>query len=78
MRESVIYQRILREGRQEGRQIAFEEEAKRILILLGSEHLGPLPATVNEVLDGIHDHERIEQLIKRINSVSSWDELLAE
>jgi len=74
MKESVTYQKILREGRTEGRA----EEAKRILKRLGSRRFGKPDAHIEAALDAIADLERLEQLSDRVLEVTGWEELLAQ
>jgi hypothetical protein len=73
MKESVTYQAILEEGRNEG-SVA---EAKRLLLLLGTTRFGPPDASVRTRIERIDDVERLEQLTVRLLVVSNWDELLA-
>ena len=101
MRESTIYQAILREGRQEGlqegreeglqegrqeglqeglqegRRGALVEEARRILMLLGSDRWGAASADVNARVQEIQDHLELGRLIKHISKASSWEELIS-
>jgi hypothetical protein len=70
MRESVTYQAILQEGR--------EEEARAILRRLGTKRFGPPSETARAVLEGISGIERLERLSERLLDVESWEELLAD
>ncbi len=74
MKESVTYQKILREGRAEGRA----EEAKRILKRQGSKRFGQPDALIEAAIDAIADLERLEQLSDRVLEVTGWEELLAQ
>ncbi len=74
MKESVTYQKILREGLAEGRA----EEAKKILRRQGSKRFGKPDPWVDAAIDSTSDLERLEQLVDRILDVQSWDELLDE
>src|SRR5262245_4926015 len=65
MRESVVYQRILKEGR--------AEEAQRVVLELGRQRFGEPPETVRVVLEGISDLDRLERMIGRILQVASWE-----
>ncbi len=69
MKESVTYQKILREGR--------AEEARRILRRLGGKRFGKPDAHIEAALDAIADLERLEQLSDRVLEVTAWEELLA-
>lgn len=72
-RESSTYQAILDEGRTEGRV----SEARRLLLALGTEKLGPPTATVMMALEDLDDLETLERLIRRILTAATWQELLA-
>jgi len=74
MKESVTYQKILREGRAEG----LVEGERRILRRLGGERFGMPDAHIEAALDAIADLERLEQLSVRVLHVKTWDELLAQ
>jgi hypothetical protein len=68
MKESSTYQAILDEGRL--------EEARRILLTLGTDAFGaPDEGTIARI-DSASDHERIEQWICRVRSASTWHDLL--
>src|SRR5271157_1408983 len=72
MKESVTYQKILREGRAEG----LVEGERRILRRLGGERFGMPDAHIEAALNAIADLERLEQLSDRVLEVTTWDELL--
>ncbi len=78
MKESTTYQAILREGLQEGRAEGAVREARKILLLLGSKHLGQPGARTQTALAKIADLARLEALIDRIGMVETWHALLAE
>jgi len=82
MKESVTYQKILREGLAEGRAVGLAvgraEEAKKILRRQGSKRFGKPDPAIDAVIDSTSDLERLEQLVDRILDVQSWDELLDE
>jgi hypothetical protein len=69
MKESVTYQKIVREGR--------EEEARAILLRLGRKRFGPPSPEAEAALAGITAIERLEALSERLLDVESWEELLA-
>jgi predicted transposase YdaD len=69
MRESSTYQAILDEGR--------TEEAKRILIRLGSKRFGPPDAVTRSAIETIVSIDRLEKLTEQLQDTSSWEELLA-
>src|SRR5262249_20873521 len=62
MKESATYQKILAEGRAEGRA----EEARRILLRQGRRPFGPPPPEVVAAIEAIADPERIERLAERM------------
>jgi hypothetical protein len=75
MRESTTYQKILREGLEEGR-IA---EARRFLIVLGSERFGEPDERSVAALEAIGSVERLEALGRRMitdPTIGGWNDLL--
>jgi hypothetical protein len=74
MQESTTYQKILRDGRTEGR-IA---EARRMLLRLGTKRFGDPDAATVAALEVIEDIDRLEALGERIldTDVHNWAELL--
>jgi predicted transposase YdaD len=87
MKDSTTYQKILREGRQEGIQEGIQEglnmgelrEARRFLIMLGTERLGEPRADVLEALAAIPSVERLESLGRRLvkdPAIGKWDDLV--
>jgi len=73
MRESDTYLAILDEGRDEGRL----EEAKKWLLELGREQLGPPDESVTAAITALMDLERLGRMRSRLLKVGSWQELLA-
>src|SRR5262249_38960733 len=69
MRDSSTYQMILEEGR--------AEEARHFVVLLGTERFGPPDAAALTTLESIRDVARLEQLGRRLFTVTGWGELLA-
>jgi predicted transposase YdaD len=82
MKESTTYQRILREGRQEGRKegetAGRVNEAQRILRLQGTKRFGEPSLATAAALEGIEDVGRLEALGERIldPDLHNWDDLL--
>jgi hypothetical protein len=74
MRESSTYQAILAEGRDEG-AIA---EAKKVLRLQGDDAFGPPNARTAVLIDRLNDLTRLEELLKRVRTAGSWQELLRQ
>jgi predicted transposase YdaD len=74
MKESTTYQAILQEGRIEG-GIA---EARRILLIQGTERFGEPDANTVAALEATEDLDRLESLGKRILKfdIQDWDGLL--
>ncbi len=74
MHQSTIYERILMEGRVEGRL----GEAQRFVRRLGKQKFGEPDPACAAVLDGIQDVDRLEALGDRIllPEVKSWEDLL--
>jgi len=78
MKESTTYQAIVAEGLAEGRVQGRAEEARRLLLLLGEEQFrAPADATTRAAVEAIGEVERLEELIRRVSRVGSWQELLA-
>lgn len=72
MKESSTYQSILEEGEEKGRI----EEARRILLILGSKRFGEADAQTQAALTKITSQQQLEQLAARVLEVESWHELL--
>ena len=79
MKESSTYQAILQEGRAEGRAEGQVEgavaEAKKLLLLRGDEVFGPPDDRIAALIEQIDDSTQLEELFKRVRTVSSWQEL---
>lgn len=65
MEESSTYQAIMR------------KEARRLLLLLGEEKLGPPSEAAIAAVNAFEHVEQLEQVGKRLLHVDSWEELLA-
>jgi hypothetical protein len=52
-------------------------EARTMLLELGAEKFGPVPAEVEATIQAIEDIPELRRLTKRVIAVSSWQELLA-
>jgi len=76
MEESTTYQAILARGRDEGEHEGVLKEARRMLLLLGEDHLGRADAATTAAVQAINDVPQLEQLAKRVYAVTSWQELL--
>ncbi|MGC8639159.1 MAG: Rpn family recombination-promoting nuclease/putative transposase [Isosphaeraceae bacterium] len=74
MKESVTYQKILREGRAEGRA----EEVKRVLKRQATKKFGKPSPRFESAIDSILDLEKLEQLTERVLDAASWEELIGE
>ncbi len=70
--ESVLYQKIIRQGKAEG-EIS---EARKMLLLQGRSRFGEPPPEAVAALDALSDVSRLEELGVRLLSASSWQELL--
>ena len=73
MRESVTYQIILEEGREEGRV----EEARNLLRQIGSQRLGPPDTGVTAALATIDDLTVLHRMASAVLHANTWQELLA-
>jgi hypothetical protein len=79
MKESTTYQKILREGRMEGLEEGRIAEARRFLIVLGSERFGEPDDASMAALEAIGSVERLEALGRRMitdPTIGGWDDLL--
>jgi Domain of unknown function (DUF4351) len=74
MKESLTYQAIVEEGREEGRV----EEARAMLLRQGNKRFGAPSAPARAALEAISNIERLELLGERLLDAEGWDELLAE
>ena len=74
MRDSLTYQAILEEGRAEGRV----DEARELLLELGTGRFGSPDARTHATLSAIGDRTRLHVLAARLLTASTWSELLAD
>ena len=70
MLESSTYRAIVEEGA--------ENEARKLIILLGTRRFGPLDEKSHAKLDGITSIDHLERLGVRLLEVEGWDELLSD
>ena len=85
MKEYTTYQAILEEGEARGRVEGEArgrvegkaEEARNLIIRLGSNRFGPPDASSLAVLEAITSLERLEQMADRLLEVENWNELLS-
>jgi hypothetical protein len=77
MRESVTYQIILEEGIEKGRAEGRADEARELLLELGTEKLGAPDVVTARALTEIEDRATLERLIRGLFAATSWAELLA-
>jgi len=79
--ESSVYQGIFAKGREEGREegvaLGAVREARKTLLLLGRQKLGPPDERVSAQISELTDLDRLDFLLGRILNVESWDKLLA-
>jgi predicted transposase YdaD len=78
VKDSTTYQEIHRDGKAEGRTEGHIEEARRILLRLGTKRFGTPEASVLAALEAIGDVDRLEDLGDRIldADVLDWSGLL--
>ncbi|HZO29605.1 MAG TPA: transposase [Chloroflexota bacterium] len=74
MRDSLTYQAILEEGREEG-QVRGE---RRALLRMGTTRLGPPDDVTRAQIESISDINTLDLLTDRVLTISSWSELLAD
>ena len=77
MKESVTYQAILEEGRVLGIEAGRADEARRILLNLGTKRFGKPSAKHRKTVAAIAEPAVLEALATRSLEVESWTELLA-
>jgi predicted transposase YdaD len=76
MKESSTYQAILAEGRREGREEGNVEEAKKVLRFQGEGAFGTPDEETAALLEQLNDLARLEELLHRVRTAQSWQELL--
>ncbi len=84
LEESTIYQEILGKGeeigrvkgREEGRVEGREEEARAVLLRIGTKRFGAPEDQVRTAMEAIDSLETLEALIDRLLEVETWQELL--
>ena len=70
MRDSSTYMAIVEEGIAQGE--------RRLLLLFGESRFGPPDEDTRSKLEAITDADTLERLARRLMTVSSWSELLAD
>jgi hypothetical protein len=75
MKESSTYQMILEDGRLEGETATAVAEAKKVLRILGDDAFGVADARTAERIERLDDLPRLEELLKRLHSAGSGQEL---
>jgi hypothetical protein len=78
MQDSDTYQAIVEEGEAKGLLKGRIQEAKRMLLLLGTKRFGAPPARIRKTLVAIKNLDRLEELSQKLLDVGSWKELLAD
>jgi hypothetical protein len=68
MQESDTYLMILDEGQ--------EKHARKAVLLVGEERLGPFDESVKVRLDSITDLEHLDRMLRRAAKATSWQEIL--
>ena len=68
MQESDTYLMLLDEGQ--------EKRAKKDILLVGEERLGPPDESVKARLDGITQLERLDRMLRRAVTAAGWQEIL--
>ena len=76
MKESVVYQAILQEGEAKGEAKGKAEEARAILLRIGSKRFGAPDAEVQAAIAAIEPLDELERLVDRLLEAESWFELL--
>ena len=73
MRESVTYQIILEEGREEGRV----QEARALIRDLGTQKMGSPDAATVASIEAVDDLEMLHRMSRAVLHANTWQELLA-
>ena len=68
MQESDTYLMILEEGQ--------EKRARKDILIVGQERLGPPDVSAKAQLESVTDLERLDRMIRRALKASSWREIL--
>lgn len=74
--ESSFYKLLVRKGLEEGRQEGTVEEARRLVVRLGTKRFGPPPPGMIAALGGIADPAVSEGLADRLLDVTGWADLI--
>jgi predicted transposase YdaD len=77
MKDSVFYQAIVEEGRQEGQQEGRLREAQEMVLRVGRGLLGPPDDETEMRVRSIEDLDRLERMAERFSGASDWREFLA-
>jgi hypothetical protein len=72
MQESDTYQMILEEGEQKGLQ----KGARRTILLVGEERLGPPDEGIRGRLNSVTDLDRLDRMARCAARAASWQEIL--
>ncbi len=79
--ESTVYQGILKKGKNLGREEGINEgaiqEARKTLLRQGSKKLGAPNERIEAEITALDDLDRLDELIDRVQEVSSWDDLFS-
>lgn len=76
LEDSSTYQLILNKGVAVGREEGRAEEARRLLLRLGTHRFKAPSPSVEAAIAAISDSKRIERLVERVLDASGWDDLL--
>ena len=77
MRESITYQMILEEGREEGELRGEIRQARRDILGLGTRRFGAPATAAASRIQQLDDLNALDRLLDGVLRVSSWQELLA-
>ena len=75
MEDSVTYQAILEEGEAKGEAKGRANEARALLLLLGTKRFGAPAHEIRARINTISDVNQLESLVARILDASSWESL---
>lgn len=75
--ESTIVKDWIARGEARGKEMGIMEEARAMILRLGTKKFGPPAQEVRNAVQEITDRERLERIIDRILDATNWDDLLA-
>jgi hypothetical protein len=69
LEDSTTYQLLIQKGRM--------QEARALIIRLGTKRFGEAPSPIFAAIQGITDHDRLLCLADRVLDANGWEELIS-